>query len=111
MDYGLLMRGIAQDFRRGLLKLLALKALERKDMHGYAIMGRIAWATGGGWKPSPGSIYPALRSLEREWLITSRSESGRVIYHLTSKGRRFGAHVRDNVGDLIAEMTVVFDKV
>ena len=111
IDFSVFDRSVTQDFRRGLLKLLLMRALESKEMHGYALMERISIATDGQWKPSPGSIYPALRGMEREGLISPRKAGGRVVYKLTDEGRRFSRHLRENVNDYIVSITAIFDKV
>lgn len=73
---------------RGKLKLLILDLLGSEPMHGYALMSKIEEITG--HRPSPGSIYPLLKSLVRAGLVEVqvRAEGGRVvrIYRLTDKG-------------------------
>ena len=51
-------------FRRGELKQAIIVVLaDLGDAHGYAIMSELESRVGGGWKPSPGAIYPALLAL------------------------------------------------
>jgi DNA-binding PadR family transcriptional regulator len=45
----------------------------------------------GVWRPSPGSVYPALQQLEDEGLVRPAGE-GRKLYELTDEGR---AHVAE----------------
>jgi DNA-binding PadR family transcriptional regulator len=40
------------------------------------------------WRPSPGSVYPALQQLEDEGLIRSQESDGRKLFHLTDAGRK-----------------------
>jgi DNA-binding PadR family transcriptional regulator len=39
------------------------------------------------WRPSPGSVYPALSQLEDEGLIRSEEHDGRKVFALTDAGR------------------------
>lgn len=73
-------------FKAGFLKLTLLKLVSRGPTHGYALMKEIEHLTEDDWKPSPGSIYPALQELVGDGLITSRSEGRRKIYEITPKG-------------------------
>ena len=48
--------------------------------------------SGGRWRPSPGSLYPALRRLETEGLLAGRWRRSQAapqrVYRLTDKGRQ-----------------------
>ena len=41
----------------------------------------------GVWRPSPGSVYPALAQLEDEGLIRSEQIEGRKLFAITDEGR------------------------
>jgi DNA-binding PadR family transcriptional regulator len=41
-----------------------------------------------GGKPTPGTIYPALKQLKKSGAVTSKKEGRKVIYFLTAKGRK-----------------------
>ena len=74
-------------FKRGELKRTILAAIgELGEVHGYVLMHALRDRVGGGWKPSAGSIYPALLSLESAGLITSRMQDGVKSYSLTQSG-------------------------
>src|SRR4051812_21973143 len=49
--------------RRGDVRAAALLLLAEKPRNGYAIMQAIEERTDGVWRPSPGSVYPALSQL------------------------------------------------
>ena len=51
---------------RGLLGFLILFLLSKKSMHGQEIADEIAKRKGE--KPSPGTIYPALKKSQRFWV-------------------------------------------
>jgi DNA-binding PadR family transcriptional regulator len=56
-------------------------------MHGYQVMQELEDRSGGGWQPSPGSIYPTLQQLADEGLIVPEREGGKNIFSLTAEGR------------------------
>jgi DNA-binding PadR family transcriptional regulator len=43
--------------------------------------------SGGGWQPSPGSIYPTLQQLSDEGLIISEAQDGKNVFSLTAAGQ------------------------
>jgi DNA-binding PadR family transcriptional regulator len=73
-------------FGHGDLHLVLLALLEHREMHGYELMSELANRMGRRYKPSPGSIYPAIASLEADGLIKGRSEGDRRIYVITQAG-------------------------
>lgn len=68
----------------GALRFYVIWLLSNKPMNGSDIMEEIAEQTKGRWKPSPGTIYPLLRSLAQEEFL-SKEKDGR--YYITDKGR------------------------
>ena len=56
-------------------------------MNGYEMMQELAERTQGLWRPSPGSLYPALQLLEDQGLVRSESADGRRQFTLTDEGR------------------------
>lgn len=75
----------------GILKPLILRILETTPMHGYEIIREISARTNAFWKPTAGSIYPALGSLEREGYVQRsdvlQGERVKHVYTVTDKGR------------------------
>src|ERR1700691_1130728 len=75
---------------RGDVRAAALALLVEQPMNGYQIIQAIGERSGGVWRPSPGSIYPALQQLEDEGLIRAEAaEGGRRAYQLTDEGRAY----------------------
>jgi len=76
----------------GHLDALLLAVLEDKPLHGYAIIEALAARSGGALSPPTGTIYPALRRLERAGCVESAwsTVNGRErrTYRLTPSGRR-----------------------
>ncbi len=54
-------------------------------MHGQKIATEIARRRG--TKPTPGTIYPALKDLNERGLIKGEKQGKKVIYSLTDEGR------------------------
>jgi DNA-binding PadR family transcriptional regulator len=76
--------------RRGDVRAAALALLAESPLNGYQIIQEIGERSGGVWRPSPGSIYPALQQLEDEGLIRAEAaEGGRRAYQLTDEGRAY----------------------
>lgn len=72
---------------RGMLGFLILFLLSKKSMHGQELAEEIARRKGE--KPSPGTIYPALKSLREMGFISSEEkESKTIAYTLTESGKR-----------------------
>jgi DNA-binding PadR family transcriptional regulator len=77
---------------KGHLDGLLMAALEPGPRHGYAIMEALRAGSGGQFDLPTGTIYPALRRLERAGLIQGTwTEAGgrrRRVYQLTPAGQR-----------------------
>ncbi len=75
-------------FRRGELKEAIVAVLaDLGEAHGYGIMGELKDRVGGGWKPSPGAIYPALLALEESGHVEATDDDGTRTYRLTPQGQ------------------------
>ncbi len=75
--------------RRGDVRAAALALLAEEPMHGYQIIQEISRRSHGIWRPSPGSVYPALQLLEDEGLVRVGEQGGRKTYELTDEGRAY----------------------
>ncbi|MGD1050382.1 MAG: PadR family transcriptional regulator [Solirubrobacteraceae bacterium] len=73
--------------RRGDIRTAALLLLAEEPRNGYAIMQEVEQRSHGVWRPSPGSVYPALAQLEDEGLIRSEESEGRKQFAITDAGR------------------------
>ena len=56
-------------------------------MHGYELITELEARSSGRWRPSPGSIYPALRRMEEQGLLTAEELDERKVFSLTARGR------------------------
>lgn len=74
------------------VRLLVLHVLARGASHGYAIARAVALASEDALRMGEGTLYPVLRALEQDGLVTSEwetAESGpaRKVYRITPAGR------------------------
>ena len=74
--------------RRGDVRAALLTLLAEEPRNGYQLMQEIERRSEGVWRPSPGSVYPALQQLEDEGLVRSDETEGRKLFHLTEEGRQ-----------------------
>ena len=81
------------DLLQGTLDMLILKILALEPMHGYGVAVRIEQVSKDVLRVHQGSLYPALRRLERrgwikaEWGESENNRRARY-YHLTKTGRK-----------------------
>src|SRR3981081_2596924 len=80
-------RGRGRKARRGDIRTAALLLLGEEPRNGYQIMQEVEDRSEGLWRPSPGSVYPALAQLEDEGLVCSEEVDGRKGFALTDRGR------------------------
>src|SRR3954447_26977044 len=90
-------RGRGGRGRRGDVRAAMLVLLEETPQNGYQLIQEIERRSDGLWKPSPGSVYPALQQLEDEGLVRTIEQEGRRAYELTEQG---AAHVAENREEL-----------
>ena len=74
--------------RRGWLRPWVLSIVSRSPKNGAEIIEEIEKMSWGGWRPSPGSIYPLLEQMTVEGSL-KKLEDGR--YEMTEKGREEGS--------------------
>jgi DNA-binding PadR family transcriptional regulator len=70
---------------RGSVKYDVLETLLAGPRHGYEIM--LAIEEKRGFRPSPGSIYPALQMLDDGDFVKSSEVDGKRVYTITDSGR------------------------
>src|SRR5918995_770602 len=83
--------------RRGDVRAALLVLLAEEPRNGYQLMQAIEERSDGVWRPSPGSVYPALQQLEDEGLVAP-TEEGRKAFTLTDTGRAHVEERRDELG-------------
>ena len=90
---------------KGHLKILILKMLSEKPMHGYGIMAELE-KTYGIPHPSPGTVYPILASLRRSGLIevTGGGKREKRLYMATERGK---VYLMEHEEDLLEVMRLL----
>ncbi|HEX8736357.1 MAG TPA: PadR family transcriptional regulator [Pyrinomonadaceae bacterium] len=71
--------------RRGDIKFHLLEILKDTPRHGYEIISELEKQSGG-YRPSPGSVYPTLQMLEEGGYLTSEQIEGKKVYTITAEG-------------------------
>lgn len=87
-------RGGFGQSERGSVKYDVLEILAEGPRHGYEIM--LAIEERRGFRPSPGSIYPALQMLDDGDFTNSTEVDGKRVYSITDKGRELLQTYRDS---------------
>jgi len=78
-------RAMARAGNRGNIRFEILSILSDEPRHGYDIMLEIEKRRGG-FRPSPGSIYPALQMLEDSGFIRGKEVEGKRVFEITETG-------------------------
>jgi DNA-binding PadR family transcriptional regulator len=73
--------------RRGWLRPWIISMMARSPKNGAEIIDEVEKMSWGGWRPSPGSVYPLLDDMTQEGILKKRDD-GR--YELTEKGKEEG---------------------
>src|SRR6266496_6666040 len=105
--------GVAEDKQSGLVQgtlyMLILKTLTLEPMHGYGIGVRLEQISKGVFQVNAGSLFPALRRLERDglisgdWRVTENNRRAKY-YTLSTQGR---AHLKRETRDWQVQSTAV----
>jgi len=89
---------VRPDVLRGHLDGMILSVLEREPLHGYAVMEALQARSGGALDVPTGTLYPALRRLERAGYLRSEWSTvagrRRRTYRLTASGKKMLAAER-----------------
>src|ERR1700744_2617354 len=80
------------DVRAGILVLLA-----EQPRNGYQIMQELEQRSQGSWRPSSGSVYPALAQLEDEGLVKEEKTGSGRTFDLTAEGKRYVGKHKDEL--------------
>lgn len=86
-----------------MLELAILGLLKERAMHGYQLRKRLADTLGSFWQVSYGSLYPALKRLQREGaveMIFPREQVGRRknVYRITELGENLFTELLERAG-------------
>jgi PadR family transcriptional regulator PadR len=83
----------------GILPVLVLHTLAQGPRYGNDIMREIQLRSKGTWASNPGAVYPLLRMLEHQGLVTGvwedETKRTRRVYQLTEEGRKEYVYLKD----------------
>lgn len=79
---------------KGLLNLWMLKIISEGEVSGYDIIKKVGELTGK--KPSTGSVYPLLKSMQNKAWISGNNVGNKTVYKITKAGKE----VVEGHGDL-----------
>jgi DNA-binding PadR family transcriptional regulator len=85
------------------LQILLLLQLDFSPKYGYELLKTIKDEFAGIWEPKTGTIYPALKSLEKKNLVRIQIQEGVDFYYITPQGRELLLHM-----SLIPTMNIKF---
>jgi DNA-binding PadR family transcriptional regulator len=71
---------------QGLLKMWMLKIISEGKVSGYQIIKKVNELTGK--KPSTGSVYPLLKSMQNKGWIIGKKVNGKTIYEISDSGKK-----------------------
>jgi DNA-binding PadR family transcriptional regulator len=87
-------------FRHGELHLVLLSLCATGPRYGYELMGDLDTLFGPRYRPSAGSVYPAVESLAAEGLLEGWDEGDRHVYGITPAGEDALARRSGTVAEL-----------
>ena len=80
---------LRQIIRRGSARLLILKSVSSRPMHGYEIAKEISAMFDGTYVPRSGVIYPTLQWLEDNGYVVGSRLEDKTVYTVTESGKRY----------------------
>lgn len=92
-------RGGRHRARRGAILGAVLTLLDDRPMHGYELITELEERSAGRWRPSPGTMYPALKRMAAHDFVSSEEVDGKRQFSLTDAGRERLAELQAERGD------------
>jgi PadR family transcriptional regulator PadR len=93
------------EFYRGFIKIHILYHASKEAVYGLWLIEELAHH---GYKLSPGTLYPTLHKLEKEYLLKSYNENHggkiRKYYEITPKGRHTLEDAKEKLKILVKEI-------
>jgi len=91
----------------GELPLVLLALLADEPQGGYQLLDELGRRFAPGYKPSPGSVYPALTALRAENLVVQVAGKRRGVYRISAEGRRLLASKQELLAQIEARTRTV----
>lgn len=105
-----LLKTMLQELRRGTITLSLLSRL-RTPQYGYSLVESLE---GKGFPVEPGTLYPLLRRLEKQGLLTSEWETGgskpRKYYVLSDSGKTVFQQLRGEWDAITSNLNALLDE-
>jgi DNA-binding PadR family transcriptional regulator len=101
-------RGEFGRMRRGDIKFHILEILKDTPRHGYEIISELEKQSGG-YRPSPGSVYPTLQMLEEGGFLTGEQVESKKVYTVTEAGLQLLAERGEPKFDADPKMAKAFE--
>jgi DNA-binding PadR family transcriptional regulator len=102
-------KGRARFFGLGEVRLAVLSLIAEEPKHGYQLMKEIGARLGPLYHASAGTVYPVLKSLEKDGLIEAWMEAGRRMYRPTKAGRKLLAAEAETIAEIWSRAEEVED--
>ena len=94
------------------LQILLLTQVEEGPKYGYEMLKQLKTDFEGTWEPKTGTVYPALRSLEKKGYLETKDTDGTDFYYITDKGREIFElllnHVSNSIDFSVKYISVIF---
>jgi DNA-binding PadR family transcriptional regulator len=94
------------------LQILLLTQLEECPKYGYEMLKQLKDEFEGTWTPKTGTVYPALKSLQKKGFVDTQDMNGTDFYHITEEGKALfellQSHVINTVDFSVKYITVIF---
>ncbi len=92
--------------KRGWLRPIIVDTLKESPKNGAEIMESFEKLSMGWWKPSPGSIYPALSEMVSEGIVKKREDGRYVLLNLEEESDfpQMMSHSKNSPSDVLAEV-------
>jgi DNA-binding PadR family transcriptional regulator len=90
----------ARMFDSGALRLVVLGLVAEAPRHGYDIIRHLKDRFQGSYSPSPGAIYPLLKSLTEVGFVTVNADGKKRLFTITGAGREWLAAQADELATI-----------
>ena len=94
------------------LQMLLLIQLDQGSKYGYEMLKKLKEEFEGIWEPRTGTVYPALKSLEKKGYIMTQTRDDTEYYNITDEGKKVFElmfhHLDESIDFSIKYITVVF---
>jgi len=95
------------------LQILLLTQLEEGSKYGYEMLKQLKDEFEGTWTPKTGTVYPALKSLQKKGFVCTLDMDGTDFYHITEDGKAIfelmESHVLESVDFSVKYISVIFN--